>query len=336
MTKKFLAFAAFSLLLVVSCKRKEEAIQVSGWTRYQDPYFLASFSQPVGWYSARDGNRVGVYSDSASVEKFFDPRSKGTIGAQLLVSYQKVDSLKTLDAFVDAYTEDLKSSGFTVLPTESKQLGTVPAKQVSYGGRFTEDTKMQAIRLIAFQDTLVYTLGYTAFNELYTPNKFLLDSLIASFEFPRPKSAAVEKDPTMPSENLQNFENNFIKVSFPENFDPTFPQAKGEQAFAMDIRGMRLDCNIHIDALPAKGLTVEKVFDQNSKKFPKAGAKGETTIDGLKAIYVNYAGGKDIESRVYFFVKQDKVYRVILNYFQPRKKDFLPVFEKTVASLHIK
>ena len=59
-------------------------------------------------------------------------------------------------------------------------------------------------------------------------------------------------------------------------------------------------------------------------------------IDGLKAYYLNYSPSRDIESRAYFTVKNDHVYRILFNYFQPLRKDFLPTFEKTVASIHIK
>jgi hypothetical protein len=39
---------------------------------------------------------------------------------------------------------------------------------------------------------------------------------------------------------------------------------------------------------------------------------------------------------VYFVVKNDKFYRIIFNYYEPAKKDFLPAFEKSIASLRIK
>ena len=45
---------------------------------------------------------------------------------------------------------------------------------------------------------------------------------------------------------------------------------------------------------------------------------------------------KDVASRAYFVVKNDKIYRVIFNYYAPAKKDFLPAFEKSVASIRIK
>ena len=101
--------------------------------------------------------------------------------------------------------------------------------------------------------------------------------------------------------------------------------------------GMRNDCSIDIDIRPAKKLELAKVVEQNSKFFdPKS--KGETNIGGDKAMYLNYAPQKvrNINSRVYFIVKNDRIYRIILNYYTPMKKDFLPAFEKVVASIRLK
>jgi hypothetical protein len=45
---------------------------------------------------------------------------------------------------------------------------------------------------------------------------------------------------------------------------------------------------------------------------------------------------KDVQSRVYFLVKNDKFYRVIVNYYVPMRSAYLPAFEKTIGSLVVK
>jgi hypothetical protein len=124
-------------------------------------------------------------------------------------------------------------------------------------------------------------------------------------------------------------------VSYPNNFETVSPPPTGEVQFMLQIQGYRQDSNILIDVRPAKKLTVDKVVEQNAKLF-KVTSKGETTIDGLKAPYLIYSPAKEIERRVYFVVKNDKVYRIILTYYQPDRKVYLPAFEKAVASIRIK
>jgi acyl-coenzyme A synthetase/AMP-(fatty) acid ligase len=63
------------------------------------------------------------------------------------------------------------------------------------------------------------------------------------------------------------------------------------------------------DASMIKALAVEKVVEQNTGKFRGASAPKTTTVSGEKAMYLNYSPAKDVSSRVYFMVKNDKVYR---------------------------
>jgi hypothetical protein len=65
-------------------------------------------------------------------------------------------------------------------------------------------------------------------------------------------------------------------------------------------------------------------------------SRGAVTLDGVKSEYLNYSMVKGVQSRVYFMVKNDKIYRIIFNYYAVMKADFLPAFEKTVGSLVVK
>ncbi len=337
MKKIFFNVLALTFMLLQGCKRGPEAPKISEWERYQDPYFKATFSYPKGWHVITEGTKASVYSSPDAVQKFFDPLSKtGELGAQLVVAFEKLDTMRSAENYVTNYKNDLTNSGFVVKSIESKSLADLPGSLVTYSGRFDERTKLDAKRLIAIRDSMVYYISLAAFNDLLTPYHFVFDTLLASIQIPKPKAPEVAVDPSIPSSEFEKFENNMLMITHPANFEPTFPQPKGEIQYSMEIKGYRQDSNIRIDVLPAKGLTVEKVLEQNVKKYPKVSSRGETTIDKAKALYLNCSLAPGVDTRVYFFVKSDKVYRVIMNYFQPKKKDFLPAFEKSVASLHIK
>ena len=181
----------------------------------------------------------------------------------------------------------------------------------------------------------MYYIQYSGFNEFYDSYKVVFDSLLASVRLPKPKSAAETADPSVPSSEFDSFDNFAVKFQYPSNFDVATPRPKGENTFSAEVKGMRQDCSIRIDIFPAKGLTVEKVFEQN-EKFYRATGKGSSTIDGLKAPYLSYAPMKGVDSRAYFVVKNDKVIRTIVNYHSPMKAQFLPAFERTVQSMKIK
>jgi hypothetical protein len=163
----------------------------------------------------------------------------------------------------------------------------------------------------------------------------VIDTLINSIRLPQPKVKSPDLDESLPSTTFTEFSNNFLKISYPDNFTTSFPAPKGEMKFSLELKGYRQDCTVRIDVLPAKGVPVEKVFEQNQGKFPRASKGGEVTIAGAKALYLNYSPAKDIGSRAYFLVKNDQVYRIIMNYYAPKRADFLPAFEKTVSSIRI-
>ncbi len=320
---------------LLGCEKKAEPLSIPAWERYQDPYFKVTFFHPKGWHIVSEGGKVSVFSSPEAAGKFYDPTSKSKIGAQLVVSYQKLDTVGTLEAYVDSWKSDLISSGFTIKSTDAKPIDGSDGILVHYSGRYDENTTLEAIRAITMKDSILYYFHYGAFNELFEANRPTFDSLLVSIRLPQPKSATTTTDVTLPSTEFDQFSNNFLQISYPRNFETSFPQPKGGAESSFELRGYRQDCFIHIDVLPAKGLSVEKVVEQNEKFF-KSKSRGQTTIDRSKTMYLNYSPAKNIESRVYFLVKNDKVYRMIINYYQPMKKDYLPAFEKTIASVRVK
>lgn len=324
-----------TMVLVLGCAKAPEPVTVEAWERYQEQYFKANFSYPRGWHLLSEGNKVSVFSSPEVVDKFYDPTAKGKIGIQLMVSFEKMDTVKTLDEYVAFWKDELASIGFKIESTESKTIDGSPAAQVHYGGRFDERTKLEVVRAVTIKDTTLYVVHYGAFNELFAPNRFLFDSLLASVTLYKPKPAGTGTEELKPSAVFIEFSNKYLQISHPDNFETFFPPPKGGSEFSLELRGYRKDCTIHIDVLPAKGLSLEKVVEQN-QKFYKSARRGKMTIDGTPAVYLNYTPTKGVESRVYFLVKNDRVYRMIFNIYQSLKKDYLPAFENTIASVRVK
>jgi hypothetical protein len=156
-----------------------------------------------------------------------------------------------------------------------------------------------------------------------------------------PKKIIIEKgvDPAIPIVQTERYSDNYLQLEYPANFGASDVTKKGDVMSAVRFMGTnkvsRNDCTVDIDVRPAKKLSLEKVVEQNSKFF-KASSKGNTTIGGEKTIFLNYSLVKNVDSRVYFIVKNDKIFRIILNYYSPMKKDFLPAFEKVIASIRFK
>jgi hypothetical protein len=327
-------FGALLLPLVFSaCSRSPKTATIAEWEQYKEPYLQFSVRYPKDWVLGTEGSMISVYSSQDAAKKFLDPSSKAPDGVEVVVSAVKPKPFLTLNAFVDSVRSDLSESGFRVDSAEAVSVDGVAGQQFFYTGSYSEGVTLSAVRLIAVKDSTFYSILYAGFNEMYPAYRSVFDTVSSSLQFPQ--RAAAPADPSLPSPTFTKLSNAYLEILYPDNFDPSYPVPKGEVSYSLELRGYRQDCTIRIDVFPSKGLTVEKIVEQNAQ-FYKETSKGGATIDGLRSLFINYSPARNIGSRVYFLVKGDRMYRIILNYFQPLKSEFLPAFEKSATYLHIK
>jgi hypothetical protein len=334
MKHRLLGILTIVVLALMGCNKKEPLPPITDWDKNQDPYFKVQFDYPKGWFKGGESGKISFTSSEAAVGKFFDPTSReAPDGAQILVSYEKQDTLKTLEGFVQDERTDLGASGFDLKPNETVTVDGTPAMKFGYSGRYNDKTVIEATRVFILKDSVLYKATFWGFNDYYVPYKTAIDTFVSTARLPKPKGAKV--DESIPSTTYETLKNDVLEIAYPSNFNPVQPAPKGDVTFTLMLQGYRNDSNVLVDVRPAKKLTLEKVIEQNTK-FYKPTSTGQATIDGNKSTYLSYSMTKDVASRAYFVVKNDKIYRVIINYYKPDEKNFLPAFEKSVASLRIK
>ncbi|HEX9934057.1 MAG TPA: hypothetical protein VGB38_02575 [bacterium] len=324
-----------AIALLSGCGKKAGQVALNNYQQYQDPYFNLRFSYPASWQVVAEPERIYVYSAPGVETKFYAYSAEGEDGAMLVVTYQKMDTVRNLDQIIHTRQNELSANGFDISEVKAQALGGIPGTQLHYSGVIDAKTRVEGLQVQAVKDSFLYSVRYEAFNKVFPACLTAFDTLLATIQLPTAKAKTSPADESKPSEETLVFENNFLKLIHPKNFGPEFPKPKPPAEFSMDVKGYRQDSNVHIDILPAKGLTLSKVVDQNAKLF-KEQSRGNATVDGVPAVYINYSPMAGIQSRVYFVVKNDKVYRIILNYYAPMKANFLPAFEKVVASLSTK
>ena len=59
---------------------------------------------------------------------------------------------------------------------------------------------------------------------------------------------------------------------------------------------------------------------------------GKATVGGLPAMTLTYSPTKDVERRFYFVVRNDKVYRITMDWFKPQRADYLAAYDRVIAS----
>jgi hypothetical protein len=327
------------IIMLPGCSKK--AVEVKDWAQFQDQFFKISFNYPKDWVVVTEPTKVVVSSSAEAAEKFFDRDSRKADGVQVVIASERSDSLQDYVKYVRDFKATKESEGYKVSEMEDVKINGLDAKKISYSGVIDEKTKIKAIYVATLKDSTMYYVHYAAFNDLYVPYKPVFDSVLASLILPQKIVIPKGVDSAIPLVQVEKYSDNYIQLDYPANFGPNELQKRGDMIsgvrFAGNKDGMRNDCSIDIDIRPAKKLALEKVVEQNTKFFnPKS--KGETNVGSDKAIFLNYVPQKvrNIDSRVYFIVKNDKIYRIILNYYSPMKKDFLPAFEKVIASIRLK
>lgn len=320
------------LLMLIGCGKKQEVTTITAFEKFQEPFLRISFNHPQGWQLQQDGPKIGFYSSADGLYKFNPYSVEGKDAARVIVNMDKMDTLKTVDEVVRSVTSDLTSSGFDVSSPVEKKLADLGGKLLHYRGALDNKNIISGDEVVAIKDSMLYTVIFEGFNKMYDANKAALDTVLASLHLPVVQAQAPGVDPAIPAEEMDTFENEFLKISYPVNFQPSPASIKDPVQFALNIYGYRKDSGLYIDVRPAQKLTLDKLVAQNAARFKESG-RGTATIDGVPATWLNYTGGKDISSRIYFLVKNDKFYRIIVNTYQPMKSTFQPVFDKMVASL---
>jgi hypothetical protein len=211
-------------------------------------------------------------------------------------------------------------------------MGGKPAVRVNYMGAYTAQIRENGHHVYFAADTLLYDFRFAGFSDLYEAHKGVFDAVLGSFAFPKP----VEKgrDQTLPSDVMADYATASFTFQYPENFNfESVP--KGSNELALSLRGVNRSASIQFTVFGAKGLTLEKVFEQNRGRFAGA-AQGKATIGGAPSLTLTYAATKEVERRFCFVVKNDKVIRVTFDWVKAQRAEYLAAYDKVIASIKLK
>jgi hypothetical protein len=321
---------SFTVLLIGCEKKKVEPMPVGEMNEYKDPAYGFKIKYPKEWKQLGQAGKATFAKSQEIISKFIDPKS-GEEGAMGSVEVVKLDG-KTHDEIIEQKKSDYGNAGYQLSPEEKMTIGNKEAVKLPYSIPVTSKTNIAGFMLFVKGDTAIYELDLVGYGDQYTAHLIILNEMAQSFEPPViiPKGSNV----WMASTSFETYTSDYFTMQYPDNLN-IVPMMKGKNDFVMEMRADRLDCSIHIDVFGAQKLTTEKVWEQNKGKY-KAKTTGETTIDGEKAYWVDYSVMKDINSRAYFVVKNDKVIRTTLNWYAPQKDIYFTVFENCVKSLKLK
>lgn len=320
-----IGFAAFTL---IGCEQKKmEPVMAGEMQEYKDPGLGWSISYPKDWplVSAEVG-RARFYNATGADLKFRVPNEPGTLGVEIAVNVVKTGEPAALMAKNIA---EMKSAGFQLQPEEQVVVDGIPATRVRFGANYGKNSIIYGHHIYLTKDSLMYDLRFAGFGDLYDGYAYVFEASLGSFK--PAKTPEPGRDETLPSESFDTYTGKLFSFQYPDNFNSTNP-AKGAFEEVAELRGRRLDCTIRFDVFDGKGLTLEKVFDQNKGKFRGATA-GDATVGGQPAKTLTLAARADVMRRVYFVVHNGKVVRITTDWFKPQSEHYSVAYDKVIASV---
>jgi len=320
------------VLLFIGCggKKKTEPVPVGAMTEYRDATLGYRLQYPAEWSVNGSAGRVRFYSTEGVDQRFLEPTGPFPDGAALMVD---ITPTNAPDSMWTAQVTDLTKQGFIVEKPFPVTVAGKPATQVNYTGHYTAQIKEMGHHVFISLDTVLYDLRFAGFSDLYTAYKAVFDAVTASFQLPRPADKG--RDQTLPSDALSEYSTQFFAFQYPENYNFTNPP-KGANDLVIELRGVNLSTSIRFDVFGAKGLTVQKAFAQNRSRFPGNAAAGKATINGLEALTLTYAPTGQVDRRIYFVVKNDKVIRITLDWVKAQRQEYLAAYDKVINSIKFK
>jgi len=327
--------ASLCIAFLAGCGKKEEpvTIQVGNEETYKDNVLHFEIQYPGNWPKSIElGKRIIFYSSDAASYRFIPPFAEGEKGAMIETGATRGDQSAMSKAINDFKTE---YNFATFASDETTTLAGSPATKLSYTIQSGNDL-IHATRTYTLSDSFYTYLTFAWFDGSQAGAKPAFDQAVNSFKLAHVMSAAAAAAAAQEaSSTTERANNEFFTMDYPDNFSVHNGISKG-MLFTSIFRGDRNDCSIQIDVFDAQKLTLDKVFDQNKGKYANSGASTDMQLNGNPAKYLNYSPVRDVTSRVYFIVKNGKVYRIILNWYKPMQDNFLPVFERCIGTLNIK
>jgi hypothetical protein len=318
-------------LLVIGCggQKKTPPVPVGEMVEYRDPGYGFHISHPKGWLSSAEVGHA-MFFDQAEVDrKFLDPTGAYPNGVMIEVTVNKTESGA---ADRKQRVDEMRSSNFQLGAEEAITVAGTQAYRQPYSANWGAGVKQTGEHVYIVTDTLMYDIHMAGFSDLYDAHKDVFTAALNSFTLPAPKVAG--RDETLPAEEFSEGENNYFRYMYPANFNVSRP-AKGSNEFVEVLQGANRSTSIRFDIFDAKGLTVEKVFDQNKGKY-RATSTGKATVSGEPAQWLQYSATKDVDRRFYFIVYKGKVLRITMDWVKAQRDDYLAAYEKVLSTIKFK
>jgi hypothetical protein len=331
-----------AVALSAGCKPKADSVAISELQVITDSIRYFSVKMPTNWNIQRSNGELIVATTTKSDASRFSSFGPGEGGGKIEFRVVPVDSLRNMDTLVKnskvEFENPLETSRYKL---SSATMAGKPAKKLTVAFDQT-DGEFKQEQYFVENDSLITILQFATFGGTWDDYKSEFEEILQSVKLPKrivaaPKPVAdTSKTPGVPeppSETFRVFAAPNFSISIPDNFTGT--KGSGTGISSMNFAGSRLDCTIQVDVFNSNKQSLEKIIEQNKARYNGASPQ-QSKLSGERAMFFAYNPVANVSSRAYFAVKGDRMIRVTINWFKPEQAVYLPLFEKSLASLSLK
>jgi hypothetical protein len=331
--KTLLFLLTLVAFMLMGCGEEKMApVPLGEMKEYKDPVDGWAIRYPATWpvQLAQAGQRARFYNDQGVDLRFSAPNEPGVNGVEISIDVAKEADIA---GFAAKDIAQMKANQYQVQAEEKIDVGGVQATKVKYAANWGKNSIIYGHYIYVPKDSIMYKLGFNGFEQFYNAYAAIFDASLKSFKPAKPKEAGV--DESLPSEEFETYNSKSFSFDYPSNFNSTNPNRGKFEEVAAVRNSKRLDCSVRFDVFDAKGLTLDKVFDQNKASFHGASA-GSATVGGQPAKTLSYSARKDVMRKFYFVVRNGKVIRITTDWYKGHSAAYDAAYAKVIGSVKFK
>lgn len=327
------------VVLLTSCDDKPKPVEMGELKEYNDETLKMGMKYPSNWNMiAEEGRSFFANSMKTGEERLVTFASNGAPIAGFQMLAVKLDSSKTMEKIEESLRE-FKREAYDA--DETLTIDGVSAKKMTYEFRLN-DGMCKGFTILAQRDSTMATIvKFKSFSDSYMEYEPKLNEIISSIRLaqtPPERSDTLfisSEEFPFPSETLVSKSGKGYSISIPDNFKAVNSTAASAEYSQRYEGERRLDSYVQMDIIDAsKQSNLKKIVEQTTKGIPNKTEKS-MKLAGQDAVMIEYNASTKIKRRLYYIVKNKKLYRLTVDWFTGEQEQYLPVFEKVVNSLKL-
>lgn len=338
--------AALITIILSSCESDPyadiEPTPVGELEYYENSSYKYKIKLPKEWNKETAPTRVTAYSFATPEAKrrFKDYSYNGYPIAKIDLIVAKLDSTRSFEDVFNDFRRGWQDtvpydSSAVYSPTKNITIDGVPGKTFTYQNP-QNDGHFQGKVFMAQGDSATATvLVIEAFADAMEEYEPAIEEIVSTLRLAQTPPevgdtlfVAGEELPP-PSDTLTSMSGDGFTIQVPKNFK------KSQRGQGIMFDGERRgDSYIMIETTKATVGSSKAAAEKQNETIK--GTVKSTKINGETVYYIEYSPTQSIKRRLYFVLKNNKIYRITMDWSKDEEDLYLPIFEKSVSTFKVK